>query len=416
MGKFKHAILAFFLPVLILSNKGIDDGKNKNCSSTLNVLGEVDIDQKGDISFSSLFSDRANRSTFIQALLDKGAKDAFEEKLVSKITELPCYIDGSCKGEIAVLLEGIEELAHSAKFRGRGEDLAFKIVSLFRNYSEIPPSFYTFFNYCLEPQNLCSQKQFNLFFQVTDTTWGDRPHPSFYEKYVDKIITAELDDRKAKSPFNSKSLIFMSSSNRASKGKLNAKAKDVQVEYKNNKINGKPVYGNAIDTAISFERENIAMELLPNLGYNVLKIPAKKSKRSKLKIDKLINKLMLEDEINPERSPDIIINRKFIADIYSPLAPLDEMKLDVVVDGILSKTEGTNFSPITNKKLGKKNQGKRQANRVIVYASEIKLGSSPEVIAEILNQDIAERSPQYIEEAILLYEENNITKQLRVWP
>lgn len=325
------------------------------------------------------------------------------------IEKLQCIKDKSCTETIGKLKDSIMAVALGPKGVKVVDDL-FEIIKD-SGYKNLPESYRLILNSCLSKGKtgkvLCSNFQLQALFKIIE---HDTKPPLSFQGITRILKMVEFDAREIKVD---RALNFFSDLNpNSKKGQINGEMHEI-IENPDGSFlaNGKTLTPDKISEIKGLELENEAFELLANLGFKIDILPNGKEERLLNKIQGKFEKIARKDNIATNRNPDLIINDNYIADIYSPLSGLNKKNLNLIVDRILNKSEGKNFKPLTNQVT---EEGKRQTNRVMVYAHSVS-GSFDDLIKKLRNL-LQIQNPQHLEEATILIERNGKPELIRIWP
>lgn len=354
------------------------------------------------------------------AHLDADQIKDIERRVDIHISKLDCFIDKSCKTEMLHLTPGIKKLAIGPK----GLFLAEEVINLFQGagFKNLEPEFQALLRECLKVKNKvphCNHNQFEAIFALMDHPFQAKPHPYYYEQILESI---KFD---ASGENFSRSVYYLSEVSPQSKPqKVSGRLGEAQYIGNDLYIDGEIAieYSDRVK-AVSLIREEKAAHLLARMGYKVNLLEDKIEKRKEDGTQKLFMKLRELEKIKKNRNPDLILNNNYIADIYSPLYGLKEESVEVIKNGILTKSEDTNFKKEsindfhdtdTGKKV-KNVYGKRQTNRVIVYIDQV--NGDKEKISQQIRESIAAEKPKYLKEAFILIDNGEAApERLPVWP
>lgn len=360
---------------------------------------------------------------------DTPSKLALHNRVNNLLRDLPCYRDKSCKNELIYLENGLKNLVKNEE----GIKLVKRILSQVqdRKQNKITEILYEKIKNCLKVkknQMKCNPKQVEIVVDMIEFDWRDiNPHPHFFRQVVRSI------DFNASSERMDEVVTFISHQIKSSNGKVSGKYPDVEIKNNTFFIDGVRVKDRLEKVkAISLIREERAIKLLQKLGFDVDILPEGVIKRKEQGVQQRFQKLAAGEDLARNRNPDIILNNNQIADIYSPLNGLSIENASNIAKGILSKTEGTNFHRVYTKveeivddtadgveealmvEREVRHYGKRQTNRVVVYADEIK-GSVDEVVKRV-KEEIASHSPRHIHEAVVVFDSPSGPQVITMWP
>jgi hypothetical protein len=330
--------------------------------------------------------------------------------------KLDCFVDKSCKNEIIYLLPGLKNLANGPKGLHLTEQVIDKLSgSGFKNISQ---EHFDMIKSCLKVKNkqlACSSRQFEAVMTLVDYKFKKEPHPHFYQQII-RSLGFDASEEKL-----SRSLYFVADHTKEKQGSISGTLSTLENHGGTYYLNGKVLTQADAVKAISLLREGDAIKLLSKAGFNISVIPETKELREAQGIQNKFSSLAKSENIAKGKNPDIIIDGRYIADIYSPIKAISLESSKFVTEGILYKTEGRNFrrklthtTHTTQDGRELTNYGKRQTNRVVVYADEIE--GSPEEIASQIRKELGEQMPIHLQEAFIIFNNNGSPKTIGVWP
>ncbi len=329
---------------------------------------------------------------------------SFEDKIKS----LPCYKNNECRSSLAELGPGMKEIGGRSR---HGESLVEHIVDLFENpgMKNLQAEVQDLFKHCLKLKTLCKEEQIEGILKLQSTEFPFKPLSHFYYQFIESI------GRIGKDADTDHLSTLITQQSKPGSGSIHGEFSGVSFDGKNYIVNGDILPEENLDSFIGLYREDITFKLLERLGYKVDILPDSDEQRIAQGIQEKFKNLSQIDQLNEVKNPDLILNDRFIADIYSPLYPLKEDRIDNVTKGILSKSERTKYTPKRkNAIFQSKKHGQRQTNRVIVYIDSYQGNISN--MAKKIRENINKYHPEYLEEAIILYEKNNSPQMINVWP
>jgi hypothetical protein len=348
------------------------------------------------------------------------ASDSIDKKVLLAINKIDCQENTQCMERLAELTPGLQNLARQPKGIEAVENI-FKLINDV-NLKKLNKNEYAALKNCLEIKNNkmgCNPKQIKGLIMVLDLPLENKPHPYFLTQ-----VTNYLKYDASNSTF-AKFTNFMSSykNTKNTTGSIDGimnSVKEVKGKYI---INGKtfPKMSRASMDAEGKYKENLAVKALSKMGFNIKILHEDIEVRKKEGMQKLFQKLATSEKLGAKKSPDIIINGKHLADVYSPFRGITTKNISIITAGILKKSEGKNFK-FTVSKWDKKTKtnipvvktGTRQTNRVVVYA-----GKKPKHLQQIISKlrdSLGNQKPQHLEEAFIIIENDGTPKMIRIWP
>ncbi len=355
-------------------------------------------------------------------------KSLIAKRVDSLIDDLPCVKDKSCKNEMIYLKPGFSKLSELLG----STDLSAKLLKHFNPYpSQSNKALIKILEDCLKVKKgvmKCSPKQLEVVSNLLDFDWkGISPHPHFFDQVIRSTSFNVSPQRMGEiTQFFSHQIGQRSGVVRGTSPKVTQQGTTIMLD-------GQVMHTReGIVKALSLKREKYAVKLLQKLGFDVDILPEGVEARRAQGIQDKFNKLSSAEDLGRSRNPDLILNGNQIADIYSPLGAVNIENAKTIALGVLSKTEGKNFSRVykrvenivddtangVTEALKKEKEvrvyGKRQTNRVVIYANTISGDLSSTIQA--IKKEIAHHRPQHIHEAVIVFESPSGAQMLNVWP
>lgn len=333
------------------------------------------------------------------------------------LSRFDCFNDKTCKTKLIRMGPGLTILQ-----KNNPKDFQ-AIIKYFNGNSsnEVSPHIMSFLSDCLKVTKKtirCSTKKFETLSKFFNYPWEHQLHPNYIKKIV-KLISTEKTSHKVLKAIN-----FAGDNLPRRKSSVKGEFNDIVQQgnhYFEPNRNFNPRANNSpkmieikndmnYPKYISLQREDKAFNLLNELGFDVQIVSKDAQVRKSQGIDVQFNKLRSQDGII-DKNPDAILNDNFLVDIYSPLKPVDSETIPIIIDRILTKSESTNFKTTF---LNAQSYGKRQTNRVIIYADSF--NDNIEYLAKEINSQLGDQNPEHLIEAILIFRQQGKSKQITVWP
>ena len=331
-----------------------------------------------------------------------------------EIETISCYLDGKCKSDAMFIKNGLKLFAESDEYVG---DIPKILRSLnTQGLTKVQNVLRSHLLECLKMTKgklRCDNEAIHRLADLMVKDWGKiTPH----EQYIERVARAV---ERGKYDVVDDMTSFIINERGREAGTLAGDVPTGKVKWGEYSRDGQRV-DNETDLldAKNDVQEVRAAKGLQELGIDVAFLPQGSSERERFGLQDLYRELAERDGIySSHKNPDLILNGNKIFDIYTPARGVTSDNFERVVDGILRKSEDSDFLVNTYQRGLNKTEdqyGQRQTNRVIIKARNI--DKNPGKLARRIKNEIARRRPQHLNEAVIIYETRNGPQMLTVWP
>lgn len=362
-------------------------------------------------SLKALFAMDCSPKMIMEKIVSKNTKAlqsqksiGIEESIKKILKDTKCSKSDDCS---SIFESHINSIKNMLRKHPNGEAIIKKYLQYYtRGYhKQYPEEFERFMNFCIGHHKNCDYKQITAFFGIVNSHKKMSAASSYLLRKLSKIKHNKLDDLQHSDDLITKKV-------RINKvGKISGKIKKVEKENDTYFIDGEKIPSEENNYAKSIERESKAIKLLAQTGLDIKVVPTLKSERIKLGIEDLFSDIRQKEKLQEIRAADVLINDKFLLDIYSPQEGIHLDNLDLIVQRTLIKTEGKKQQIQI---LNDTESGKRQTSRVLIYTES--LDGDFTNILKGLREKIIENDPAMVDEIFILLNKEGRPKIYPVWP